>query len=176
MTLNRFIERFLFDFQLKRRKKNISTSESVSSGSSSPKKHFPNGFVEDYRSSPETISLPSPNSSFYATETNGADQLMKSPYANSDYDKLATVAPQNGTLRQPQHSESASSKQTTAATTATAHVADQSPVNNSQNCVSNSSVNGKRQPRTSEDFYLFCQFILEYENYDEMNHQEVCLN
>lgn len=30
-----------------------------------------------------------------------------------------------------------------------------------------------RPPRTSEDFYLFCQFILEHENYNDMIHQEV---
>lgn len=44
-----------------------------------------------------------------------------------------------------------------------------------------SSVNkNPRQPRTPEDFYLFCQFILEYANYNEMCDQEVrfdiCIN
>lgn len=36
----------------------------------------------------------------------------------------------------------------------------------------NNNIN-QRPPRTSEDFYLFCQFILEHENYSDMNHQEV---
>lgn len=38
---------------------------------------------------------------------------------------------------------------------------------------SDSSVNSGQRPRTTEDFYLFCQFILEYENYDGTYNQEV---
>ncbi|XP_014249936.1 PHD finger protein 23B-like [Cimex lectularius] len=30
-----------------------------------------------------------------------------------------------------------------------------------------------KKPRTSEDFYLFCKFILEYENYDETKEEEL---
>lgn len=146
----------------------------MSSGSSSPtKKQFPNGFFDEYRSSPETISLPSPNSSFYAPSIapNGNDQLLKQQYANSDYEKSATITTQTSSIRQPQqqHIENQSQKDATAVSQP--HVANQELINNCQNGVSNT--NGKRQPRTSEDFYLFCQFILEYENYDEMNHQEV---
>lgn len=44
--------------------------------------------------------------------------------------------------------------------------------NNGTDSDSNASINkGKR--RTTEDFYLFCQFILEYENYNEIANQEV---
>lgn len=28
------------------------------------------------------------------------------------------------------------------------------------------SPNGIRRPRTSEDFYMFCTYVLQYENYD----------
>lgn len=46
--------------------------------------------------------------------------------------------------------------------------------NNGIDSDSNASINkGKR--RTTEDFYLFCQFILEYENYNEIANQEVRL-
>lgn len=38
---------------------------------------------------------------------------------------------------------------------------------------SDSSVNSGQRPRTTEDFYLFCQFILEYENYNGTYDQEV---
>ncbi|XP_018325524.1 PHD finger protein 23A [Agrilus planipennis] len=35
------------------------------------------------------------------------------------------------------------------------------------------NANGRKRPRTSEDFYLFCTYILEYENYDAQKNEEI---
>ncbi|XP_022901288.1 PHD finger protein 23A-like [Onthophagus taurus] len=35
------------------------------------------------------------------------------------------------------------------------------------------TTNGTRRPRTSEDFYMFCTYVLQYENYDTDKKEEV---
>lgn len=167
--------------QMKRRKKNSSASD-LSSDSLSPKKRAPNGFAEDYRSSPETTF----NSSYHSSlQMNGSLNTSNGHYLNGaaiDHTSdlhMMDVASQSDSIRSvdsgsPMHS----------ATTSHHHLHhyddsdSASSVNRSSGSSNGSGVdsgvdNGRRQPRTPEDFYLFCQFILEYENYDEMCSQEV---
>lgn len=174
-------------FKLKKRKKNSSTSD-ISSGSISPiKKQFTNGFADEYRSSPEITTYPSSNStpiirhefhsiSSQQEQVNGdrmatnstqqqfnnknGDHCVYSPDYASDI-KMVDVVSQNGKIR---HSiEKLSTNQFNGSNS------------NGIDSDNSSSMNGgQRQPRTTEDFYLFCQFILEYENYNEMSNQEVC--
>lgn len=154
--------------QLKRRKRNSSTSD-LSSDSLSPKKHIPNGFTEDYRSSPETTF----NSSYHSIipdpmnrslNTSNGHHLNRSATLKSTDLSIIEAASENGSIRSadsesPRHSD------------ATSHHYDDSDSASSLN-----KSNGRRQARTPEDFYLFCQFILEYANYNEMCSQEVSNN
>lgn len=158
---------------MKRRKKNSSASD-LSSDSLSPKKQIPNGYADDYRSSPETtfnspyhsIQYVGPNGSI--NKTNGHKHLNRSVNEHvNDLNLIETVS-QNGSIRSDAECESPMYSN------AQNHHYDDSDSASSvnQNSIASSS-NGRRQPRTPEDFYLFCQFILEYANYNEMCNQEV---
>ncbi|XP_055318687.1 PHD finger protein 23B-like [Sitodiplosis mosellana] len=167
---------------MKRRKKNSSASD-LSSDSLSPKKRIPNGFAEEYRSSPETTF----NSSYHNSipmngslnTTNGHHNHLNGSVIDHTNDlNIMEVVSQNGSIRSidsgsPMHSATANLH----------HHYDDSDSASSVNRSSGSSSgcsgdggggggNGRRQPRTPEDFYLFCQFILEYANYNEMCSQE----
>lgn len=151
---------------MKRRKKNSSTSD-LSSDSLSPKKHIPNGFSEEYRSSPETVYnstfhsiLPNPMTTSNGHIINDNDGLKSSEHEINGLSSMDIS--QNGSML------SGDSQSPTRTTIANHHFDDSD---------STSSANkSQRQPRTPEDFYLFCQFILEYANYNEMCDQEVCLH
>lgn len=172
--------------QLKRRKKTSSISD-LSSGSLSPSKRqfYSNNFSEENQSSPEVSPRISPFSTSgtfndlfrysYSLQQNEVHSITMpttiSPTIQSD-SKLANGnerteknftngfgVQQNGLIR---HYDKQSTKQS------------DSSNHNGTDSDSNASVDkGKRQPRTTEDFYLFCQFILEYENYNEIANQEV---
>lgn len=166
---------------MKRRKKNSSASD-LSSDSLSPKKRVPNGFADDYRSSPETTF----NSSYYSIPMNGSlntsnghhpSRLNGSIVDPANDLQMMDVTSQNGSIRS-MDSESPSRHSTTVNHHNHHHYDDSdsaSSVNRSSGSSngSGSGSNGRRQPRTPEDFYLFCQFILEYANYNEMCSQEV---
>lgn len=157
---------------MKRRKKNSSTSDLSSDSLSPPKKHIPNGFPEEYRSSPETVF----NSTFHSilpNQMNGSMNTSNGHHDNTiDNDDFKSSEHVNGfsSLDVSQNGSmlSVDSNQSSMRTTPANHHFDDSD--------STSSVNkSQRQPRTPEDFYLFCQFILEYANYNEMCDQEVCM-
>lgn len=154
---------------MKRRKKNSSISDLSSDSLSPPKRQIRNGFPDEYRSSPETVFhstfhsiLPNMNTSNgtlngHHNNINDNDDSKSSEIVN-DYSSLVS---RNGSML-------SDSNQSPMHCTTVNHHSDDSD--------STSSVNkSQRQPRTPEDFYLFCQFILEYANYDEMCDKEVYL-
>lgn len=160
---------------MKRRKKNSSASD-LSSDSLSPKKRIPNGFAEDYRSSPETTFSSSYHSSIPMNgplNTRNGHHLNGSVIDHTNDLHMMDVVNQNDSIRSidsgsPMHSATANHHHL--------HHYDDSDSASSVNRSSGSSSGdsgGRRQPRTPEDFYLFCQFILEYANYNEMCSQEV---
>lgn len=171
---------------MKRRKKNASISD-LSSASLSPKKHIPNGYTADYRSSSPETAFNSPYHSIQYVGSNGtinntnghnhSDEL-NDPISHhlNDFNMLDTVS-QNGSIRSDAEADCESPMHSNAAN----HRYDDSDSASSsvnQNSGSSGSGSGgdgssRRQPRTPEDFYLFCQFILEYANYNEMCNQEV---
>lgn len=146
---------------MKRRKKISSTSD-FSSDSLSPKKHIPNSFSEDYRSSPETTF----NTSFHSILAGqiGSLDASNSHIKSGSDDSMQPIHETNLNVMDVSQNGSNTS------------AGGQSPMDSSDDSNRMSSTNkSHRQPRTPEDFYLFCQFILEYANYNEMCSQEVSL-
>lgn len=144
---------------MKRRKKTSSSASDLSSDSLSPKKHKVNGLPDDYRSSPETV-FNSPFHSISTDKLNGSTDTTNGHRFNDNEDSKSSDHhhyhhPRNNHHNHQQHKHHHHSTDSDGP----------SSVNKSQ-----------RQPRTPEDFYLFCQFILEYANYNEMCDQEVCRN
>lgn len=172
---------------MKRRKKNNSSASDLSSDSLSPKKRITNGFAEEYRSSPETTF----NSSYHSIPMNGSlnstsNGLNHHHHLNgstiidhvNDLNAMEVVS-QNGSIRSndsesPRHSATVNNNHHHYDDSDSASSVNRSSGSSSGG--SGSSSNDRRQPRTPEDFYLFCQFILEYANYNEMCNQEVSVN
>lgn len=156
---------------MKRRKKNASTSD-LSSGSLSPKKHIPNGYPDDYRSSPETTL----NSTFHSPLPDAMNGSLNTSNGHHHMNG-------NGSLESPDHVGDLNAMEVVSQNGSTSSTDSQSPSHMADenhhfdDSDSTSSVNkSRRQPRTPEDFYLFCQFILEYANYNEMCSQDVSAN
>lgn len=159
--------------QLKRRKKTSSMSD-LSIGSISPKRKFySNNFSEENPSSPEVSSRDSQYS-----PPGAFNELFRYscniPQNDDNSQKVPTTVPQQDT-QLDDDSVNRSIGYTNglvAGQTDSIRHSDTLNQNNGTDSDSNASVNkGKR--RTTEDFYLFCQFILEYENYNGIANQEV---
>lgn len=155
---------------MKRRKKNSSTSD-LSSDSLSPKKYISNGYPSDYRSSPETTL----NSTFHSTLPDGMNGSLN---PSNGHHRING----NGMLKSPDHVSDSSMMEVVSQSGSTPSTGSQSPTHMADanhhfdDSDSTSSINkSRRQPRTPEDFYLFCQFILEYANYNEMCSQDVSI-
>ncbi|XP_031622691.1 PHD finger protein 23B-like [Contarinia nasturtii] len=170
---------------MKRRKK-LSTASDLSSDSLSPKKRPPNGYGHnDYRSSPETTFSSSYHNilpdSMNGLSVNGTSTTNRhhhidganyfSETINGDSNRKEIVS-QNGLVR------SMGSDSSSHTVIVNRHRYDDSDsassVTRSIDGASSSGDGtvGHRQPRTPEDFYLFCQFILEYENYGDEYSQD----
>lgn len=161
---------------MKRRKKNSSTSD-LSCGSLSPKKHIlQNSYADDdYRSSPDIVSnaayhsglagsIATRNGHIVVNTTDQNDDL-----SDRDTNMLDTSCHSQRSGTSGHSSSSSSSSASSSSSSSSSSASSSSDDNDSTPCTSKS----QRQPRTPEDFYLFCQFILEYANYDEMCDQEV---
>lgn len=95
-------------------------------------------------------------------QMNGSVTLKSPEHAN--YSSMMETSSQNGSIR------SADSDSPRHSSVSTHHFDD------SDSASSLNKNDRRRQPRTPEDFYLFCQFILEYANYNEMCSQDVSAN
>lgn len=167
--------------QLKRRKK-ISTASDLSSDSLSPKKRPPNGYdPNDYLSSPE----PSFNSSYHnilpnsmnglsVNSTHGHHHLNGGNYlvgtVNDNSNRNEIVSP-NGLNSDSSSQVIVNRHRSDDSDSASTRSVDGA----SSSGDGNGSVVAGRPPRSREDFYLFCSFILEYENFGEEYSQDVSL-
>lgn len=145
---------------MKRRKKNSSTSDLSCDSLSPKKKHIPNGFPDDYRSSPETVyhsgslansmaSLATRNGHIVVNTTATAATTTTSDHNDelSDRDTNMLDVSAASSLSSLSSSSSSSSSSDSPSPINRAHFVDGD---------STSSANkNQRQPRTPEDFYLF---------------------
>lgn len=163
--------------QLKRRKKTSSMSDLSISSISPKRKFYSNNFSEENPSSPEVSSRNSPFS-----PPGAFNELFRYscslPQNDGNSQKIPTTV-----MPTPQEDTQLDDGINRSICFTNGLVAEQTDLirhsdtlnhSNGTDSDSNASVNkGKR--RTTEDFYLFCQFILEYENYNEIANQEVRL-
>lgn len=152
---------------MKRRKKNSSTSDLSCDSMSPKKKHIPNGFPNDYRSSPETVSIATSSIPQYAYHSSSlADSMATSIAAthgnghlvvNTAMDHNDELLDRDTTNLLDVSAASSLSSLSSASSSSSSSSSDSpSPVNHLMDGDSTSSANtNQRQPRTPEDFYLF---------------------
>lgn len=151
---------------MKRRKKNSSTSD-LSCDSLSPKKHIPNmpnSFADDeYRSSPDILSNAAYHSGLAdSIATQNGHIVVNTTDQNDD------LSDRDTNMLDTTNASSSSSSSASLSSSSSSSSSSSDDGGDSTPCANKS----QRQPRTPEDFYLFCQFILEYANYNEMCDQE----
>lgn len=180
---------------MKRRK--TSSFSDLSTGSESPrKKHIYHDLSEDYRSSPEISSPITSNygHNLWPQSRNQIDRrdLLHPSVVSNWVNQTASQTPRSS-VRTPSidADQTPPHHHTHHLMSADSHQSDNiynddgndhginrtryrdSGCGTTNGIDSDSSVNSGQRPRTTEDFYLFCQFILEYENYDGTHNQEV---
>lgn len=145
--------------KMKRRK--TSSFSDHSTGSQSPsKKSVYHDLSEDYRSSPEittyvpSISTPRSGFNYHSIGHEPSLHAIRMPSSNNHHTPNGSHTSDNDDSIS--HNERARHRDSGA-----------------NGVDSDSSVSSGRRPRTTEDFYRFCRFILEYENYISAHDQEV---
>lgn len=176
---------------MKRRKKTSSISD-LSSGSLSPSKRqfYSNNYPEENQSSSDISPYSSPGAfndifryshSLSSNETphrlaipqTSTSTTIHNAQIKSSTTNQSVADYQNGDFSAQHYYDKQSKQRHLDATNINGTDSDSNASVNVNVNVNVNGNNGKRQPRTTEDFYLFCEFILQYANYDGIVQQDV---